>query len=258
MKNLETEENIGKYKIVYSCKSKKYFSCEKPFKTLQEIKLHIQENHRHENIDIYGLTNVPLEKNEKSGRYREISKNSGMSKKPTYTTNNEGQVFLETTEFNKINFTEDESNNSLVKHLKHPLPKENLSKSEISPDPIETTEEILAEGVEISSNDSPKFVCEFCFETFDFPGHLKIHLENRHYKEKSLKKHVKSTKHKSVEIVTPKKVSCICEFCSEDLKTPEALKKHVESEHDMMINITPKVVVKLKEKAKWRCRYVIK
>ena len=133
MKNLETEENIGKYKIVYSCKSKKYFSCEKPFKTLQEIKLHIQEDHRHETIDIYGLTNVPLEKNEKSGRYREISKNSGMSKKPTYTTNNEGQVFLETTEFNKINFTEDESNNSLVKHLKHPLPKENLSKSEISP-----------------------------------------------------------------------------------------------------------------------------
>ena len=129
----------------------------------------------------------------------------------------------------------------------------------ISPDPIETTEEILAEGVEISSNDSPKFVCEFCFETFDFPGHLKIHLENRHYKEKSLKrKHVKSTKHKSVEIVTPKKVSCICEFCSEDLKTPEALKKHVESEHNLMINITPNVVVKLKEKAKWRCRYVIK
>ena len=135
MKNLETEENIGKYKIVYSCKSKKYFSCEKPFKTLQEIKLHIQENHRHENIDIYGLTNVPLEKNEKSGRYREISKNSEMSKKPTYTTNNEGQVFLETTEFNKINFTteDNKSNNSLVKHLKHPLPKENLSKSEISP-----------------------------------------------------------------------------------------------------------------------------
>ena len=76
----------------------------------------------------------------------------------------------------------------------------------------------------------------------------------------NLKNHL-YIKHKITDI-KPKKqildVSCICETCSKDFKTPEALKNHVESEHKSMKITTPKVVVKLKEKEKWICRYVIK